>query len=95
MAFRRDTITVLHREGHYLLHTADTDGGSSGAPVFDQRFRLIAIHAGKGLKNPAAERGPAEYMNNRAVRIDRILRHILESSDENDSRLQSIGLRRS
>jgi hypothetical protein len=44
------------------LHTANTDGGSSGAPCFDRDFRIVALHQ-------AGPRRPGEDARNRAVPI--------------------------
>lgn len=46
---------------HYL---ADTEGGSSGSPVFNQRWELIALHHAGGAQD------------NVGVRIDRVLKYL-------------------
>lgn len=46
---------------HYL---ADTEGGSSGSPVFNQRWELIALHHAGGVQD------------NVGVRIDRVLKYL-------------------
>ena len=46
---------------HYL---ADTEGGSSGSPVFNQRWELIALHHAGGARD------------NVGVRIDRVLKYL-------------------
>ncbi|WP_411108853.1 trypsin-like serine peptidase [Streptomyces sp. c-19] len=46
-----------------LLHSANTSGGSSGAPVFDAEFRVVGLHQAGLEQRPA--RGGAAF--NRAV----------------------------
>jgi V8-like Glu-specific endopeptidase len=46
---------------HYL---ADTEGGSSGSPVFNQRWELIALHHAGGVHD------------NVGVRVDRVLKYL-------------------
>ncbi len=46
---------------HYL---ADTEGGSSGSPVFNQRWELVALHHAGGARD------------NVGVRVDRILKYL-------------------
>ncbi|RKT79432.1 V8-like Glu-specific endopeptidase [Terracoccus luteus] len=48
-----------------LLHSANTSGGSSGAPVFDSQFRVIGIHQAGGVLPPAVQ----DAANNRAVPV--------------------------
>lgn len=37
---------LLARQGQLLHYAADTDGGSSGAPVFNDSWQLVALHHG-------------------------------------------------
>ncbi len=38
--------TLLARHAQLLHYAADTDGGSSGAPVFNDGWQLVALHHG-------------------------------------------------
>lgn len=51
-----------------IRYTTDTEPGSSGSPVFDNRWQLVALHHASGDLNPAG----TSYVNNQGIRIDRI-----------------------
>lgn len=38
--------TVVSRNGHTVQYLTDTDEGSSGSPVFDESWRVVALHRG-------------------------------------------------
>lgn len=52
---------------HYL---ADTEGGSSGSPVFNQRWELVALHHAGGARD------------NVGVRVDRVLKYLSVEPNE-------------
>jgi endonuclease/exonuclease/phosphatase family metal-dependent hydrolase len=57
---------ILRDNGMVLHYLSDTEPGSSGAPVFDNRWRLIALHhaAARNSEGLAAPNRPAsEYLN--------------------------------
>ena len=60
--------------GSHVRYTTDTEGGSSGSPVFDNRWVLVALHHAAGEKNP-----DGSWKNNQGVRIDRIISDIKSS----------------
>ena len=39
---------VVYEGGDYFQHTANTEGGSSGSPVFDKQWNVIGLHRGSG-----------------------------------------------
>jgi len=61
---------------NHIRYTTDTEGGSSGSPVFDNRWIVFALHHSAGDQNP-----DGSWKNNEGVRIDKIIHHILSSAD--------------
>ena len=51
-----------------VRYTADTEPGSSGSPVFDNHWRLVALHHSGGDRN-----ANGQFINNEGIRIDRIV----------------------
>lgn len=48
---------VIRANKGYIKHNIRTDYGSSGAPIFDQNWRVVAIH--RGLLNSGRSAGPS------------------------------------
>lgn len=70
--------TIIGRNQHRLLYTTDTEKGSSGSPVFDNEWKVIALHhAGKTME----EGGLAiDEKGNRAAANEGILiKHIIKN----------------
>lgn len=67
---------------HLVQYVTDTEPGSSGSPVFDQRWRIVALHhAGGNLPGPT---GRPAFVNE-GISIDAIIRdasEVLGVSDE-------------
>ncbi|MDG2528486.1 trypsin-like serine peptidase [Caulobacter endophyticus] len=61
-----------------LLHDANTDGGSSGAPCFDQNWRIVALHQGGSDDIAKADQ------INRAVPVHRWLDDLAAAANEDD-----------
>jgi endonuclease G len=55
-----------------IRYTTDTESGSSGAPVFNNSWRVIALHHAAGDRDPQT----GAWKNNEGVRIDSILKHM-------------------
>jgi hypothetical protein len=57
--------------GNRFAHTCDSEGGSSGAPVFDVQGRVLGLHHEGFDRNPQTC-GATDRLN-KAIRIDKIL----------------------
>jgi endonuclease G len=89
----------------FIHYTTDTEPGSSGSPVLNDQWQVVAIHH-KAIPNPAwtkeaeAKSGTSQWLANEGVRISAIFK-LLEGkrfSDLNTSRVlerlsRSIGMR--
>ncbi|MEO1627972.1 MAG: serine protease [Bacteroidota bacterium] len=74
---------------NHLRYTTDTEPGSSGSPVFNNRWDLMAIH------HSAGERQNGQWVSNQGVRMDRIVRHlrtVLEGSAVGRNVLNELGI---
>ncbi|MFE9773590.1 trypsin-like peptidase domain-containing protein [Streptomyces sp. NPDC005931] len=61
---------VRHVDDQVVQYWTDTDKGSSGSPVFDERWRLVALHRRHTWTGRLSER--TEYRNE-GVRIERVV----------------------
>lgn len=66
IAFRDNQIHSISE--HSIQYLTDTDSGSSGAPVLDDQFKLVAIHS-QGIKYPQS---PYSWFCNQGYRMDSI-----------------------
>jgi endonuclease G len=56
-----------------VLYTTDTEGGSSGSPVFNSLWQVVALHHAGG------EQVNGVWKNNEGIRMDRIARDLLDN----------------
>ncbi|MET7714495.1 trypsin-like peptidase domain-containing protein [Streptomyces sp. NPDC005407] len=61
---------VRHVDESVVQYWTDTDRGSSGAPVFDEHWGLVALH--RRSRRVGEVSGPAEFRNE-GVRIERVV----------------------
>ncbi|MGB1251557.1 MAG: trypsin-like serine peptidase [Candidatus Promineifilaceae bacterium] len=60
---------------NHIRYTTDTEPGSSGSPVFNNSWNLLAIHHAAGARNGGV------WVSNQGVRMDRIITHIRNNVD--------------
>ena len=60
-----------------VLYTSDTEPGSSGSPVFDNLWQLVALHHAGGEQSPTGK-----WLNNEGIRIDRIVDDLRSRLDD-------------
>lgn len=76
---RRKEIAVQDNEidrlfENVVLYKSDTEPGSSGSPVFDNLWHLVALHHAGGDRSTI--RG--KWLNNQGIRIDRVAEDLRE-----------------
>ena len=67
---QENEIVSIHET--VVRYTTDTEPGSSGSPVFNNSWRLIALHHAAGEQDP----GTGQWINNEGVRIDKVIDHL-------------------
>jgi V8-like Glu-specific endopeptidase len=75
LGFVRNMISEV--EDGVVRYLTDTEPGSSGAPVFDARGRLIALHHAGG--RPIEVAGKPPVAKNEGIRISRVLERLKDS----------------
>lgn len=66
-----------------ILHAADTEVGSSGAPIFDERWRLIGIHQGLAMSLQSEDNQPKEvFYANYGTFMKYVLDEMFSKPDE-------------
>ncbi len=58
---------------NFVLYKADTEPGSSGSPVFDNLWQLVALHHAGGERDASGQ-----FVNNEGIRIDKIVDDLRE-----------------
>ena len=59
-----------------IRYETDTEPGSSGSPVFDNGWEIIALHHSGGDRAPSDPSGNT-WLNNEGIRIDAIVKDLL------------------
>ncbi len=73
-----------------VQYKSDTEPGSSGSPVFDNLWQLVALHHAGGEQSPGGT-----FINNEGIRIDSVandLRAQLGNTDEGKKILEELGI---
>lgn len=61
----RENLLVAIPDERYLVYETDTEGGSSGAPVFNDNWELVALH--KGMESARDDEGHEIDVHGRRV----------------------------
>ncbi|MBN2860535.1 MAG: trypsin-like peptidase domain-containing protein, partial [Sphaerochaetaceae bacterium] len=64
----------------YVQYTTHTEAGSSGSPVFDDRWRVIAIHHRWVQVEQHTYQGESVQYHNQGVYLDSVLKDIASKS---------------
>lgn len=84
IAIHASQIIKLDGEGldvdltRFIHYSTDTEPGSSGSPVFNDQWQMVAIHH-KAIAAPASEPGDPIWIANEGIRVSAIF-HLLERS---------------
>jgi endonuclease G len=83
---RRDAPRVNLQS--FIHYTTDTEPGSSGSPVFNDQWQVVALHH-KAVPAPESVRrrakGRVEWIANEGVRVSAIFKHLERRRFEDDS----------
>ncbi len=71
---------LVQRVDSFLHYTTDTEPGSSGSPVFNRQWQVVALHHAS-LKLPVQHRGNA-VVANEGIRISRIMEALKSAKTE-------------
>jgi hypothetical protein len=65
---------VVFVGGNRVQYLTDTEPGSSGSPVFDAKWNVVAIHhSGGWLPEPGATDPTKQYFRNEGILVDALL----------------------
>ena len=70
IAIQENEIVSIHKE--VIRYKADTEPGSSGSPVLNNLWRIIALHHAAGERDPVT----GAWLNNEGIRIDVIIEKV-------------------
>jgi hypothetical protein len=76
IAIQENEIVSIHKE--VIRYKADTEPGSSGSPVLNNLWRIIALHHAAGEQDPAT----GAWLNNEGIRIDVIIERLRTSAPD-------------
>ena len=69
IAFRDNQVMAANSDEPFIQYLTDTDYGTSGSPVFDDWFNVVALHS-RRVRDP---RDPQRWYRNQGFRIEAIL----------------------
>lgn len=84
LSLRNSKILKVRRS--FITYSSDTEPGSSGAPVLNDHWQLVAIHH-QALAKPGTR---SQWIANQGVRISSVFEHILQESRRGNASANSI-----
>jgi V8-like Glu-specific endopeptidase len=79
---------VAYADRRVVQYTTSTTPGSSGSPVLDDEFQVVAIHHSGGMiREPSTQR---QYLRNEGMSMVSILEDVQSSAPDIHSRLSSL-----
>lgn len=85
VALQNNTIQKLFE--NVVRYTTDTEPGSSGSPVFDNLWNLMALHHAGGEQDSSGK-----WLNNQGIRINRIVESLRDAFADNHPVLEELGI---
>lgn len=79
LSFSLQDNDLLDYDGRLVHYRAPTEDGSSGSPVFDDRWRLVALHHAGSKETPRLNDNPGTYEANEGIQFSRILEKVRSS----------------
>jgi len=76
IAVQKNTITDIFENKSTLHYTTDTQKGSSGSPVFNNKWELIALHHKAGQSK--IEDGNPIWITNEGIIFDKIIEYLFD-----------------
>jgi V8-like Glu-specific endopeptidase len=70
-----------------VRYKADTEPGSSGSPVFDNVWQLVALHHAGGEKDASGK-----WLNNQGIRVDAIVKDLRDFFADKPEILDELGI---
>ncbi|MCX2180253.1 trypsin-like peptidase domain-containing protein [Streptomyces sp. SKN60] len=80
VALRNNLVYQVNEDS--LAYFTDTQGGSSGSPVFTDRWTVVALHRGARRVNGVEYQGRSTTVVNVGTQLSRILAHLRDSRRE-------------
>jgi endonuclease G, mitochondrial len=79
---RVDPAQVPYDITNFVHYSTDTEPGSSGSPVFNDQWQVVALHH-KAVADPGTDPDNPEWLANEGVRISMIYSHLEQKRFEN------------
>jgi V8-like Glu-specific endopeptidase len=77
---------LLDYDDRFMHYRTPTEGGSAGSPVFDEEWRLIALHVASGSRMPRLNNAGGTYAACEGILIDAIRCRLAEQPPEGPKR---------